>query len=161
MKRKCRSKRGFTLTELLAAVAILGLLSAAVATGVPVAVRAYRQVTTSAEAGVLCSTLSTALSDELRFATNPRNTESGLVFDSPVFGAGVSVGKAEVTAGTLVQQVVTVGGTRLLGDKAYSSGLSAEAAVSYDGLYEIQITVSDATGRLWAAAAFSVAPLNG
>ena len=71
MRRKLRSKGGFTLTELLTAVAILGLIAAALGVGLPTAVRAYRQVTAGAEAQVLCSTLSTAIADELRYAAAP------------------------------------------------------------------------------------------
>ena len=94
MRRKLRSKGGFTLTELLTAVAILGLIAAALEVGLPTAVRAYRQVTASAEAQVLCSTLSTAIADELRYAAAPRENGGAAQVDSAAFGRNVSVGPA-------------------------------------------------------------------
>ena len=156
MRRKLRSKGGFTLTELLTAVAILGLIAAALEVGLPTAVRAYRQVTASAEAQVLCSTLSTAIADELRYAAAPRENGGAAQFDSAAFGRNVSFG----TDGS---GKITIGGLPLVGDGAYTSGLGADAEVSYrqaDGLFTVRLVITDAQGQIRARSELTVDPLN-
>ena len=79
MIKKLKSKSGFTFTELLAAVTILALILTAIAASVPAAVRSYREITAAAEAQVLCSTISTAVADELRYGERPGLSENGQV----------------------------------------------------------------------------------
>lgn len=63
-----RSRAGFTLTETLAAVAILLLASSIVAAGVPAATQAYVAAVDNSNAQVLLSTTTTRLRDELSVA---------------------------------------------------------------------------------------------
>ena len=157
MRRKLKGKRGFALSEMLVAVAILGLLATAMGAGIPVALRAYRQVTASAEASMLCATLSTAVADELRFVRNPVTSGGALSFDSPTYGSGVALGTKTVGG----QDVVTLGGRQLLGQGAYTGGLSARAAASYlDGAFDVEIEVADGEGKTWARAEFTINPIN-
>ena len=65
MENKLKNRSGFTLAETLLAVLILLLVSTIVATGVPVAQRAYEKVVVAANAQLLLSTTATALRDEL------------------------------------------------------------------------------------------------
>ncbi len=64
-KMKIKNRAGFSLTELLVVVLILGMVSSVVAGGIPVAKQAYTKVTVSANAQVLLSTTISALRSEL------------------------------------------------------------------------------------------------
>lgn len=65
IKRKLKSRSGFTLAETLLAVLILLLVSTIVANGIPVARNVYNNVIIGANAQVLLSTSITALRNEL------------------------------------------------------------------------------------------------
>lgn len=77
MKRKLRSKRGFSLAETLLAVLILLLVSLIVANGVPAAKEAYEKVVIGANAKVLLSTTIATLRDELATARDVRVSSDG------------------------------------------------------------------------------------
>ena len=68
VRNKLNRRKGFSLTELLAAVLILGMVSSVVAGGIPVARDAYNKVTVSANAQVLMSTTISALRSQLGVA---------------------------------------------------------------------------------------------
>lgn len=65
--RRCLNA-GFTITELLFVVALVGLLTMAVAVGIGVAINAYSQVRSVSEAQAVYRNAVTAVEDELRFA---------------------------------------------------------------------------------------------
>ena len=69
MLKRVRSTAGVTLAELLAAMLILGLVSSGMTVGVRFAVDKYNQIMRDTEAEVLYSTLSTVISNELRYTT--------------------------------------------------------------------------------------------
>ncbi len=153
-KAKLASRRGMTLTELLAAVLILALVAAGTAAGVSASLRVYRRSTALSDAQTLTSTLSIALMDELRRARDPGGSGTA-TFTSGVFGPNVSV---ETNAGGHI----TIGGQELIGSGAYA-GMTAEAGVYYyDGLFDVTIKVCRAdTNEVLREAGFSVRPLNG
>ena len=72
--RKLNRRSGFTLTETLAVVIILLLVSGVVAAGMPVAANAYTKVVDSGNAQVLLSTAKIALREELSTATDIETT---------------------------------------------------------------------------------------
>lgn len=71
--KKLKSRRGFTLTEVLIAVLILVLITAGI---MPVAVSAYRNAVDAANARVLLSTTVNALRDELSTAWAIKSVDS-------------------------------------------------------------------------------------
>lgn len=155
LRRKLRSKRGFTLSELLVTMAVMALVGVAVAAGISSAGKALNTITASSEASVLSSTLALELSDELRFAGNISGGADGITFDSTRFGKGV---KVESSDGR-----VTVGGMPILGEKAYT-GLRADAQVSYSGgSFHVTITIFSAGSPSveLLSSRFSVSPLSG
>ena len=77
LMRKLNKRKGFSLTELLAAVLILGMVSSVVAGGIPVAKDAYEKVTLSANAQVMLSTAISALRNELCTASEVKAVDSG------------------------------------------------------------------------------------
>lgn len=78
--QKLKKRKGFSLTELLAAVLILSMVSAVVAGGIPVAKDAYEKITLSANAQVMLSTTISALRNVLctaRDIEEPKEGEDG------------------------------------------------------------------------------------
>ena len=65
---KLKDKKGLTLVEMLCTVAILVLVSMVMVLGVQLGVRSYAKSVSYSEAQVLCSTLTTTISDELRYS---------------------------------------------------------------------------------------------
>ena len=58
---------------------------------------------------------------------------------------------------------ITIGGLPLVGDGAYTSGLGADAEVSYrqaDGLFTVRLVITDAQGQIRARSELTVDPLN-
>ena len=88
---KLKDKKGLTLVEMLCTVAILVLVSMVMVLGVQLGVRSYAKSVSYSEAQVLCSTLTTTISDELRYSGTLKVDGSGNVtgFFSQQFGSGV------------------------------------------------------------------------
>lgn len=157
MRKKLRTKGGFTLTELLVAVALLGLLLAVMGAATPAALQAYRRVTANAEASILCATLTTAVADELRFAQNPRQEGDTAYFDSAQYGPGASF--------HVVDGRAKLGSYDLLGGKSYTSNLKIEELTveytSTDGRFTVKLTIADAENTALATTeTLSVDPLH-
>ena len=89
IKKKLKSKSGFTLAETLLAVLILLLVSTIVANGIPVARNVYNNVIVGANAQMLISTAVTALRNELGtaqdVAVGTNNTD--ITYYKPSIGA--------------------------------------------------------------------------
>ena len=87
---KLKDKKGLTLVEMLCTVAILVLVSMVMVLGVQLGVRSYAKSVSYSEAQVLCSTLTTTISDELRYSGTLKVNGSGSVtgFFSQQFGSG-------------------------------------------------------------------------
>lgn len=86
--KKLRNQNGLTLTEMLCTVIIVLLFSSLVAVGANAAVRSFRISMADSQAQELCSTLTTAISDKLRYCT----VETDAVF---IQGVGYVKGTAE------------------------------------------------------------------
>lgn len=154
MKSKLRSKAGMTLSETLVALAIVALIGVAMTVGITSASHIYRNATLAADAETLCSTIMTALEDELRFARNITEVTDGtnttVEFDSDVFGAGASV---FIDEGRIkIKNKIQANGSSysLLSDAAYTDGLKASnAAISlnHDGTATINVKVEKTQGN--------------
>lgn len=154
MRIKLRAKQGFTLSEMLVATAIVALIGMALAVGIPTALRVQRAAAVSSEASALCSTLTTALADELRYVSSITQDGSDIVFDSPTYGLGVFV--------TSTDERIRIGGYELVSELVYTSGLTATATITYeDSLLHIDLQIYDAEiPNPRATAVFDLQPLN-
>lgn len=187
MKKKLTSQRAFSMMELLIAVAVLSILCASLGLVLPATLQSYQDVTRGSEAAVLCSTLSEAVAEELRYATScgqlagaltivdssgntslPMNTTKTLAYDSQRFGPSVELG-AEKEDDT-VRLIVTRETKKypLVSVKAYSKGLTVGyfALTSKEGIYNVKLQIiapaPDPTEppEQIASANFTVARLN-
>ncbi len=84
--RKIKSRKGFSIGELLVATLILLMVSSVVAGGIPVARDAYTKVTVSANAQVLLSTSITALRNELGTASDVSASDNVVTYTSAKTG---------------------------------------------------------------------------
>lgn len=149
-----RSRAGFTLTETLAAIAILLCVTAVVAAGVPAAQKAYVGTVDTANAQVLLSTSATRLRSELSVAdpatvknknatTDASTGETTYVtFESLETGYDTSL-KYNDQLGLFVEQTSsdgTTAQTRLVPEKA-AAGANAGLRTIADS-----ITYDEATG---------------
>ena len=109
-----RGNRGFSLTELLAVLAIMTLVGMVVATCIPSAHRAYVATTDASNAQVILSTASSRLRDVLSVAdpdtvVAPSDTDDFLTqFKSMETGYTTSI-KNDNTAGLLIQETNSLG----------------------------------------------------
>lgn len=168
MRRKLRSERGLTLVELLCTVVILMLLGLMLNTGLQMALRSNQDMTAQSEAQLLLSTLSSALADDLRYATNVEPKAGGelISYDSDSYGSGASL-KIDPSSGQ-----VLANGKRVLPGGAYGNGAyevvprdgSPDKAldITYaDGLFRIKLKVKQVNGEISAETEFTVRCLNG
>lgn len=68
MKEKLKSSAGFSLVEMLCAVAVLMLLCVMLNSGLSMAMRSYFDLTAKAETQLLLNSLTNAIAGELRYA---------------------------------------------------------------------------------------------
>lgn len=159
---KLKDKKGLTLVEMLCTVAILVLVSIVMVLGVQLGVRSYEKSVSYSEAQVLCSTLTTTISDELRYSGTLKVDGSGNVtgFFSQQFGSG------DYTAFTTTPEGhVQLGGKDILPAKAYPYGIKAEVkSLTYDdvfSLFTVQLSVKDSENKnTLAETTFEVEKLN-
>lgn len=153
MKKKLRSRRGVTLTEMLVTVIIIGLMTAGVATGISASLNVYHESTQLSDAQTLSATLAQAVMDELRYATNVSGSGDAPTYDSMDYGDTAKIEKN--TNGRLA-----VNGIELVGSGAYN-GLKADISYPYNGgAFSVTIKICDAADNSITSASFSVTPLS-
>lgn len=171
MKKKLRSSKGMTLTELIMALAVVSLIGVSLTTGINGGVKVYRDATRLYEAETLCGTILTYLEDEFRFARNiqidltdpgepdPLNpahikdehNKKVASFDSQYFGSGARIdaadGKILIKVPAPPDPAVPAGSAleyKLLSDSAYTSGLKvSKCEIRYkSSTGQVKITVA-------------------
>ena len=155
--KKLRNQNGLTLTEMLCTVIIVLLFSSLVAVGANAAVRSFRISMADSQAQELCSTLTTAISDKLRYCTVETN--------NTVFIQGV--GYVEATADkifTADSGQVYLGENKFLGAYAYPEGLKVkDFSVEYNGterVFTVKFQIEDRRETKLAEADFQVKQIN-
>ena len=153
-KRNCR---GFTLVEMLCAIVVLILISGIMATGVGLGVKTLRKSLVNSESQVLCATLRTAVSDELRYAGTTTVSTTGVTFFSQNYGEYAAYGVND-------DGQVTLKGEKIIPSKSYPHGIKGEVdIISYDdqtGIFSVEVTVTDDDGSLLSETDFQVERLN-
>ena len=153
--KKLRNQNGLTLTEMLCTVIIVLLFSSLVAVGANAAVRSFRISMADSQAQELCSTLTTAISDKLRYCTVETN--------NTVFIQGV--GYVEATADkifTADSGQVYLGENKFLGAYAYPESLKVqEFSVTYEeNVFTVKFQIKDRRDTKLAEAKFQVKQIN-
>lgn len=154
---RLRNKKGMSIVELLSSIAVMLLVAAVLVTGVRLGVRAYTKSVSMSQAQVLCSTLTTAVSDELRYAGNIYLDENNEMQKFFVSGKGLG------TFGSDSEGHVTFAGKPLLGKASYPYGLKAEVTVNMDGsekIFNAEVKVMSKNNNVLSGSTFQVKPLN-
>lgn len=140
IRKKLRSRRGLTLAETLAALAVFAILSVALVQGTTAAWKIYQKAVVASESRTLQSTLSQAISNELRYAENIEVKSGTVYFDSATYGQNVSI--------QFLDNKILIGNEEdkfdLVPKKAYTSGLKAKAIVTYEnGFFNVYLTITN------------------
>lgn len=166
MRKKLRSSRGMTLTEVLVALAVVSLVSMSLTIGVNSATKVYRDSTQLFEAETLCGTILTYLEDEFRFGRNIQGNESKVIYDSQTFGKGVEVfiGEKDKDKGKVKigKKETADSSFDLLGAKAYTNGLMVnKCEINYaENLVTITIAVGPDESSVYAEHMVKVVPVD-
>lgn len=153
--KKLRNQNGLTLTEMLCTVIIVLLFSSLVAVGANAAVRSFRISMADSQAQELCSTLTTAISDKLRYCT--------VEADNTVFIQGVGYVKGPVDEiFTADSGQVYLGENKFLGAYAYPEGLKVQGfSVTYEeNVFTVRFQIEDRRDTKLAEADFQVKQIN-
>ena len=138
------------------------LVTSLLVLGVRIGTKAYVKSVSMSEAQILCATLTTLITDELRYAGTIQVEADGRVgFFSQNFGGADGAGVSYFAADENGQ--ITLGGTPILSKRAYPYGLQAAVALSYaqpENRFTAILTVCGADGGELARTEFEVEPLN-
>lgn len=150
-----------SLVELLSAVLVMLLVTSLLVLGVRIGTKAYVKSVSMSEAQILCATLTTLITDELRYAGTIQVEADGRVgFFSQNFGG--ADGAVSYFAADENGQI-TLGGTPILSKRAYPYGLQAAVNLRYakpENRFTAILTVCGADGGELARTEFEVEPLN-
>ena len=154
--KKLRNQNGLTLTEMLCTVIIVLLFSSLVAVGANAAVRSFRISMADSQAQELCSTLTTAISDKLRYCTVETNNT---VF---IQGVGYVSGKANEIFTVNDRGQVYLGENKFLGAYAYPEGLKVKdfSVIYEENFFTVQFQIKDRRDTKLAEAYFQVKQIN-
>ena len=154
---KIKSKKGFTLVEMLCTVIVLLLITSLMAVGVQLAVRSLRTLVMDSESQVLCSTIRASVSDELRYSGTTTVNGGNISFFSQNYGEGVEYSTNE-------DGQILLGGNKILSSKSYTYDMRASVTLkSYDStskIFSVSVKVTDSDGNLLASSDFQVQRLN-
>lgn len=165
--KKLRGRRGVTLTETLCTVLIVLLISAMLAVGVRFAVRTYRESMELSETELLCSTLTAAISDKLRYSGEVGQN----MFIQGVGTTDSGGGSFAISDdGEVVIQTTDSEEFRLLGSASYPQGLRVRMTgtgetvfISYSaetGIFTVSFAIADAQGNILKETCFDVKRIN-
>ena len=157
MKRRLKSRAGFTLAEVLIVIVIMSLITAAGATVTGTLLGERLGMIRAADAEILGSDVLQALANELRFGKNIEvgTDNASVTLDSATYGIGAELSLKD---GKLVAEQ---GKIRVLNDSSYNGLIITDLALTRtDGQVEIHVAIGDERhDSLWDGG-FTVSLLN-
>ena len=154
---KLRDQKGLTMVELLVTVVIVLLFSGLVAVGADAGVRSFRTSMADAQAQELCSTLTTALSDKLRYCT-VENDKKRIFFQD----VGYVDGTVDSVFSVNDDGQLELDKKRFLGKAAYPQRLKINSfSISFaDNTFTVKFQIVNREGTTMASADFQVKRIN-
>lgn len=123
MRKKLKSRKGFSLTEVLVAVLIMAMVTGVVAAGMPAAIDAYHNIVDLANAQLLLTTTTSALRNELDLARDIKINGKTIDFR----GTSGTMSRIEFTDGQSVKLYEYIGyATEVLDAEAASTQVTSE-----------------------------------
>lgn len=159
-----KNNRGVTLVEMLSTIIVVLLVSALVAAGVSFGTRNYRSSMAMSQAQTLRSTLTTVLSDKLRFCGTVITNEAQEVLEIFVRDIGSVEGEEQGEAFGIVDGEVLLGENKLLGSAAYPEGLKVSGlTLTYEEtteIFSVSFCITDQQDKELAKTEFQVKRIN-
>lgn len=154
---KLRDQKGLTMVELLVTVVIVLLFSGLVAVGADAGVRSFRTSMADAQAQELCSTLTTALSDKLRYCT-VENDKNRIFFQD----VGYVDGTVDSVFSVNNDGQLELDNKRFLGKAAYPQGLKInDFSIRFaDNTFTVSFQIINRESTTMASADFQVKRIN-
>ena len=166
MVKKLKSRAGFTLTELLITLLILTMFSAACLLGMTTAFSVRNNIIKASDADILASTVTQAISGEIRMSSDATVENEVLTYRSANYGANCTMmldadGRIKVGPDNAPRDLLSSAAY------GYSSGSRSESKLHIEDLHfesdgaAIKVTfhICDEGGHALVSAEFSVAPL--
>lgn len=153
LRRKLKSRGGFSLAEMLIAMLILTMMSMVACMGISTAMQDRAKAITVADAQTVASTAAQALADQVRYGQISEVKADYIELTSSTYGSKV---KLRLDGGRLVAEDTSGKRYALLGEKAYSD-LSVDSLEFKSEPSAVQFTLS--VGGVWSLT-WKVAPLN-
>ena len=151
---RLKNNKGMSIVELLSAIAVMVLVTAVLVTGVRLGVKAYIRSVSMSEAQMLCTTLTTAVSDELRYAGTIKIAADGKVSFFSQKGQDSSFKQDE-------KGHVLLADKPLLSDAAYPYGLKAEVTVNMvNNIFNAKVEAKSKTDNVLSVNEFQVKPIR-
>lgn len=147
--RKLRVRQGFTLSELLITVVLVGLITLAVAGGVGMVSRSYTKVVDRADAETLLATTLNKMQDELCFARVDLETPTGTdnwSFISGVSGLRIRFNKGAEPKGAYMEFLVSNAGSSTNNKTYYFTEQNNNRMYV---TYESCVPAADANGKVF------------
>lgn len=139
-----RNQNGFTLSETLTTVLLIGIIFSAIAGGTVAVKDAYEQITVKSEAQTLLSTAVTDLSADLHSVTQILTTDSGTYYYCTTRSTAVYYSN-DSDLGILVNNSDTSQSVALVTEKTSSSGLITrikDESITYaNGVFTLEVEV--------------------
>lgn len=161
--RKLRDRRGITLTEMLCTVLIVLLLTALLVVGIRFAGKTYTESMRLSEAQELCSTLTSIISDKLRFCGTVTQDENGGLTQIFIQNVGSVEGKGDAFQIGEDGQLA-LGDRHLLGSASYPKGLQVTAfTLRYDAstdIFSVTLEIGDRSRQTLSQTSFEVKRIN-
>lgn len=159
--KKLRSNNGMTLIELLVAILIILLSTAAVGVGVRLAMNSYRSCMEASQAQMLCSTLTTDMSDKLRFCGTVEAADDGTVKKIFIQNFGDEGGYFSIDSET---GRLKFGDKDVIGSGAYPRGLKLKnLSMSYNkstNIFSVSFDIVNGNDEKILSQAFEVKKIN-
>ena len=159
--KKLRDRQGITLTEMLCTVLIV-LLTALLVVGIRFAGKTYTESMRLSEAE-LCSTLTSVISDKLRFCGTVTQDENGGLTQIFIQNVGSVEGKGDAFQIGEDGQLA-LGDRHLLGSASYPKGLQVTSfTLRYDAstdIFSVTLEIGDRSRQTLSQTSFEVKRIN-
>lgn len=171
MLNKLKSRKGFTLVELLVTIVVMLLVTEIISMTIQLATRYYTQSVRNSESQTICAALSEAVQDELQYATKVQPLPLGTPADENGYYASYTYYSRARQHGSSCELVCGDDGKiyvrkadkdyALVGSETYTYGMKAELDCRWnkDGYFSVELKVMDGDQAL-ASQSFDVYPLN-
>lgn len=166
--RKIKNRQGVSLTETLVALIFCLMTFALVCTAISAASRQLKALTMHSEAKMLCSTLTTAVEDELRFAQNVAGSDiDSIVYDNSGRASSNAVRVSFINDnGNIKLQDSASSDTDaakyiLIPAANYTQGIKASLQLYWSNkCFTGMVTVTDSSDNELCSQSFAVRPMN-